>query len=66
MTTLTFLGSMATGWHYLMDGLAGFLLAGLVYVPTAIAYRELLSGEKPIDRVSAHGSSDSALKLDTD
>ncbi len=29
MTILTFLGSVATEWHYLVDGLAGLLLAGL-------------------------------------
>ncbi len=30
-TSLTFLGSLATGWHYAVDGYAGILLAQLCY-----------------------------------
>jgi hypothetical protein len=31
MTILTFFGSVATGWHYIVDGLAGLGLAGLSF-----------------------------------
>lgn len=31
MTMLTFIGSMATGWHYLIDGLIGLVLAAAVF-----------------------------------
>jgi hypothetical protein len=34
-----FLGSMITGWHYLVDGLAGILLAALAYRFAASAFR---------------------------
>ena len=34
-----FLGSMITGWHYMIDGLAGLLLAWLVWAATARRYR---------------------------
>jgi len=33
-----FLGSMITGWHYMIDGLAGLLLAWLVWAATARRY----------------------------
>ena len=41
MTLLTFLGSVATGWHYVVDGLAGALVAAVAFC-LAVAAAKLL------------------------
>lgn len=39
MTMLTFFGSVALCWHYLIDGVAGLILAGLVFAGTVAGFR---------------------------
>ena len=46
-TVIIFVGSMVTGWHYLVDALAGLLLAGLCYAAFRMIprrEREVVSG----------------------
>jgi len=38
-TVLIFLGSVVTGWHYLIDALAGLALAFVAYAAVAIRKR---------------------------
>jgi hypothetical protein len=39
ITLLIFLGSIITGWHYLIDSIAGLVLAGVSYLAIAIPRR---------------------------
>jgi membrane-associated phospholipid phosphatase len=41
MSTLTLIASVATGWHYLVDGLAGLVLAAVVFALAVVIYRTL-------------------------
>ena len=43
MALLTFVGSVATGWHYVVDGLAGALVAAVAFC-LAVAAAKLLRG----------------------
>ena len=41
MSVLTLIGSVATGWHYLVDGLAGLVLAAGVFAVAVVILRVL-------------------------
>jgi len=41
MTILTFLGSIATGWHYAVDSWAGLMLAALALLPAFLLLKVL-------------------------
>jgi hypothetical protein len=41
MSTLTLIGSVATGWHYLVDGLAGMVLAAVMFALAVAIHRTL-------------------------
>ena len=43
MTILTFVGSVATGWHYVVDGLVGAILAAGAFCLAAMTARYLLA-----------------------
>ena len=52
MATLTLIGSVAIGWHYLVDGLAGMVLAAAAFALAVGMYRVLvrvtfMSGDDP-------------------
>jgi hypothetical protein len=51
ITLIIFLGSIVTGWHYLIDSIAGLLLAVLCYLAIAIPQRrEMFAGSNaPVD-----------------
>jgi len=51
-TTIIVLGSMVTGWHYLVDGIAGAILAAVCYV---VATRQFGAGA---GRFSEHAAAD--------
>jgi hypothetical protein len=52
MTVLTFLGSVALCWHYVIDGVAGLILAGLIFAASAATGR---FARWPIDRAEVPG-----------
>jgi hypothetical protein len=45
MTLLTFVGSVATGWHYMVDGLAGAIVAVVAFL-LAVMAANLLRGRR--------------------
>jgi len=51
ITLIIFLGSIVTGWHYLIDSIAGLLLAVLCYLTIAIPQRrKMFAGPNaPVD-----------------
>jgi hypothetical protein len=42
ITLIIFLGSIITGWHYLIDSIAGIILAVICYLAIAIPQRRKL------------------------
>lgn len=47
MTLLTFVGSVATCWHYAVDGLAGAIVAAIAFGLAVMAARILRGGQAP-------------------
>lgn len=52
MTILTFVGSVATGWHYVVDGLAGAIVAAVAFC-LAVMTAKLLRGSRARSEYSA-------------